>query len=291
MSIQCINKYWQEVFFLTVDLLPNTSDLLASIKRYIDKLVSNELEINSFLSWISNKAKAKNKNYKLAALRAIFIAFVQNLENNPANHLFTKIDQNLNSEYQLLYDLLYGFFSRPNDSTYNFAVLLMINNFEDERFNTHLSKIDLPNWYWRPDDESEFERFVPLCLYSVYPLEVEANQYINGVILSLLPPSEYYLAKDSPTYEQHLRWGYLDGWWEANNDDWSQQIQFILNNYRDLGNSWQPNQKQKEILQNYYDANKILMDCLNSSASVSDEIRREIEETLLLPIAEIERKM
>ncbi|MEQ8463542.1 NACHT C-terminal helical domain 2-containing protein, partial [Coleofasciculus sp. E1-EBD-02] len=57
-----------------------------------------------------------------------------------------------------------------------------------------------------------------------------------------------------------------------------------------LGNSWQPNQKQKEILQNYYDANKILIDCLNSSASVSNEIRREIEETLLLPIAEIEKR-
>lgn len=290
MSIQCINKHWREVFFLAVELLPNTSNLLASMKRYIDKFVSNDLEINSFLSWISNKAKAKNKNYKLAALRAIFIAFVQNIENNPANHLFSKIDQNLNSEYQSLYDLLYGFFSRPNDSTYNFAILLMINKFENGKFNTHFNKIDLPNRYWQPDDKLQFEMYGLSCRASKYFLVVEANQYINGVILNLLPPFEYYLPKDSPHYEQVFRWEYLDGWWEANNDDWSKQLQIILNNHRELGNSWQPNQKQKEILQNYYDANKILIDCLNSSASVSNEIRREIEETLLLPIAEIEKR-
>jgi hypothetical protein len=290
MSIQCINKHWREVFLLTVELLSNTSNLLASTKRYIDEFVSNEPEVNSFLSWISNKAKATNKNYKLAALRAIFLAFVQNLENDPANHLFAKIDQNINSEYHSLYDLLYGFFSRPNNSTYDFAVLLIINKFENEKFNTHLNKLALPNRDWQPDDESEFERYGFSCISSKYFLVVEANQYINGVILSLLPPFEYYLAKDSPAYEQHFRWGYLDDWWAANDNDWSQQIQFVLNNYRDLGNSWQPNMKQKEILKNYYDANKLLMDCLNSSASVSNEIQREIVESLLLPIAEIEKR-
>jgi len=300
MSVQCINKHWREVFILTIELLPNANSLLVSLKICIEKLIADDIETNYFLSWISNKAKATGTNYKLAALRAIFMAFIQNLENNPANHLFTKIDQNLNSEYQSLYDLLYGFFSRPNDSTYDFAVLLIINKIEDEKFNAHFKKIELPNRDWEPDDQVagfELSKYSS-CLAIMGFVELENNnylvwgddRYINGVILKLLPSFEYYLPKDGYGVEYTVRWGYLDDWWAVNNDDWSKQLQIILNNHRDLGNSWQPHQNQKEILQNYYGANKLLMDCLNITASVSDEIRREIEDTLLLPIAEIEKR-
>jgi NACHT domain len=300
MSGRCINKHWREVFILTVELLPNANNLLVSMKTSIDKLIADDIKINSFLSWISNKAKATGRNYKLAALRAIFIAFIQNLENNPANHLFTKIDQNLNSEYQSLYDLLYGFFSRPNDSTYDFAVLLIINFIDNGKFNTHFKKIELPNRDWEPDDQVvgfEISKYYS-CLASMGFLVLENNNYIvlednlyiNGVVLKLLPSFEYYVPKDGYGVEHSVRWGYLDDWWAVNNDDWSKQLQIILNNHRDLGNSWQPHQKQKEILQNYYDANKLLMDCLNISDSVSNDIRREIEDTLLLPIAEIEKR-
>jgi hypothetical protein len=45
--------------------------------------------------------------------------------------------------------------------------------------------------------------------------------------------------------------------------------------------------EQKELLQQYYDANKLLVDCLNSDCKVSQAVKEEIEEMLLLPIAEI----
>jgi predicted NACHT family NTPase len=41
---------------------------------------------------------------------------------------------------------------------------------------------------------------------------------------------------------------------------------------------------QKELLQQYHDANKLLVDCLNSDCYVSREVRAEIEASLLLPI-------
>jgi hypothetical protein len=40
----------------------------------------------------------------------------------------------------------------------------------------------------------------------------------------------------------------------------------------------------------YYDANELLVACLNSGCLVSNRVREEIEETLLLPIAEIENR-
>jgi hypothetical protein len=40
-------------------------------------------------------------------------------------------------------------------------------------------------------------------------------------------------------------------------------------------------------LQQYYDANKLLVDCLNSDCYVSRIVREAIEDTLLLPIENV----
>jgi predicted NACHT family NTPase len=45
----------------------------------------------------------------------------------------------------------------------------------------------------------------------------------------------------------------------------------------------------QKSLQQYYDANKLLIECLNSDCYVSREVRESIESTLLLPISSIEK--
>jgi hypothetical protein len=60
--------------------------------------------------------------------------------------------------------------------------------------------------------------------------------------------------------------------------------------YRNIGYNWQFNSTQKQLLQQYYDANMLLVNCLNSDCYVSRDVRQEIEETLLLPLTEIERR-
>jgi len=49
------------------------------------------------------------------------------------------------------------------------------------------------------------------------------------------------------------------------------------------------NEWQKHKLEEYYYANKLLVNCLMIS-KVSLKIRKDIEETMLLPIAEIEKR-
>ncbi|OUL25453.1 hypothetical protein BV378_15405 [Nostoc sp. RF31YmG] len=53
--------------------------------------------------------------------------------------------------------------------------------------------------------------------------------------------------------------------------------------HRNIGHDWQFSEEQKELLQQYYDANQLLVDCLNSECYVSREVRQQIEKTLLLP--------
>jgi hypothetical protein len=60
--------------------------------------------------------------------------------------------------------------------------------------------------------------------------------------------------------------------------------------YRKIRHDWQFSNEQKELLQKYYDANKLLVDCLNSDCHVSRKVRQEIEDSLLLPMSEIEKR-
>jgi CRISPR/Cas system Type II protein with McrA/HNH and RuvC-like nuclease domain len=58
--------------------------------------------------------------------------------------------------------------------------------------------------------------------------------------------------------------------------------------YRNIGHDWQFSEEQKELLQKYHDANNFLLECLNSDCYVSHNVRQYIEDTLLLPMADIE---
>ncbi|MBF2064846.1 MAG: NACHT domain-containing NTPase [Calothrix sp. C42_A2020_038] len=79
-------------------------------------------------------------------------------------------------------------------------------------------------------------------------------------------------------------------WWQAHSKAWFEQLKTTIINYRNTNHHWQFSQQQQQALQSYYDANQLLLDCLNSNCEVTTVIRQEIEATLLLPTKEIEDK-
>lgn len=78
-------------------------------------------------------------------------------------------------------------------------------------------------------------------------------------------------------------------WWQVHSQTWTNQLRSVMIRYRNIGHNWQFSKQQQVLLQQYYDANKLLMDCLKSASNVTPEVRSHIEDTLLLPIAEIEK--
>ncbi|MEH2116836.1 NACHT C-terminal helical domain 2-containing protein [Nostoc sp.] len=64
---------------------------------------------------------------------------------------------------------------------------------------------------------------------------------------------------------------------------------YLLNKSK-LRPKWYFDDEQKKLLRQYYKANKLMVYCLNSLCDVSSEVRSHIEDTLLLPIAEIEKR-
>jgi hypothetical protein len=66
---------------------------------------------------------------------------------------------------------------------------------------------------------------------------------------------------------------------------WSEKLRNVMIQYRDIGHVWMLDQKEYEHLKQYYNANLLLIDCLNSNRRIPAEFRADIIETLLLPAA------
>jgi hypothetical protein len=91
------------------------------------------------------------------------------------------------------------------------------------------------------------------------------------------------LKKQIPDPDTNLR--ELELWWS--NGDWIEQLRTIMISKRNFGYDWHFSNQQQETLKQYYEANVLLMECLNSNCYVTSRVRQEIEETLLLPLTEL----
>jgi predicted NACHT family NTPase len=80
----------------------------------------------------------------------------------------------------------------------------------------------------------------------------------------------------------------LNIWWQKNYTLWVEKLRAAIANYRNIHHNWQFSLEQQKVLESYYDANQLLIDCLNSNCEVTVTIRQEIEATLLLPQKELE---
>jgi predicted NACHT family NTPase len=72
-------------------------------------------------------------------------------------------------------------------------------------------------------------------------------------------------------------------WWQAHHHAWVEKLRETTAQYRNINHNWEFSSEQQQVLQSYYDANQLLVDCLNSNCEVTAAIRHEIESTLLLP--------
>jgi len=78
-------------------------------------------------------------------------------------------------------------------------------------------------------------------------------------------------------------------WWQVHGSTWTNQLRSVMIRYRNIGHNWQFSEQQQVLLQQYYDANTLVLDCLHNASNVTSVVRSHIKETLFLPIAEIEK--
>jgi predicted NACHT family NTPase len=82
----------------------------------------------------------------------------------------------------------------------------------------------------------------------------------------------------------------LQKWWSQWGEDWAAQLQAVMIEHRNIGHDWNFTDAQEELLEQYYVANQLLADCLKSECYADRKLLQHIEDTMLLPIAEIEKR-
>jgi predicted NACHT family NTPase len=80
----------------------------------------------------------------------------------------------------------------------------------------------------------------------------------------------------------------LIAWWGDRAHVWAEQFRALLIEHRQIGHNWQFTPRQLALLDQYYQANQLLVDCLHGESHCSSVVRSHLEATLILPVGEIE---
>ncbi len=280
---------WHEVFLLTAEKMRNADELALLMKDYIDKLIAANDYLQVFLEWVYEKTILVNVPYKLASIRAFYFAIVNysgGFKNDyydnfssffPIPKLSLIIEQNFYFSYELMIDAgLLNTIATASNLTNNTNIKL--NNESDDNTSNkqllqeELHELNLRQGFWDKNNNT-------------WVMNLGIVQDLYDELSSLLKfPIEDNLRQHLLIVIDDLKSKVIDRFIILDN------LKNIAIEDRNIGYDWDFSNVQKQLLQQYYDANKLLVDCLNSDCYISREVRQEIEDTLLLPMSEIKQR-
>jgi predicted NACHT family NTPase len=243
------DKRWREVFLLTAGMLRNADYMLQLMKQKIDDLLAQDAQLQTFLCWLSQKTRSVSVSYKPVIVRAFYFDLA-----------ITRILALFGSSLDLTRSLDRNF-TRGLERT--LALDLALDR--TLALNQIVERSQQPHRVF----EGVLERAITHAQTQEPQLKQELQQ-----LKQQLPES----GRDEKQFKQ---------WWRVNGQVWSEQLSGMMIKFRNGGYKPQFSKQQREALKQYYDANQLLVDCLNSNYYVTRTVRAEIESTLLLPLAEI----
>jgi len=260
LIIHITEPRWREVFLLVAEMLMPADDLLRLIKESIDRLVENQI-FQDFLQWLDDKStqvkKVENVRYKLASIRAVYFDLA--LELNDGNYFYTEYFEKT---------LAYAIDPAINDNL-DSALDLDFKLYHALRFENFYNSF----WYGIPSSLN-----LPLDLHL-------ANNHLNFLIHSTPNPELQYKLQELKDciLEPEADFEHRQERWKAHRFIWIKQLRDMMIKYRNIGHTWVFNKEQIKLLKQYYEANKLLWECLAIS-NVSVEVRSHIENNLFLPL-------
>jgi predicted NACHT family NTPase len=289
LEVHITKPYWREVFLLTVELLDNADNFLQVMKCNIDSFLAKDSQLQHFLKWVDEKSQSMSNVYRTVAIRAFYYA----LAHDSPGYLFeVNTDENyINSIFDIDLALVSAlFFAEALTSNQN-----IINAFRGNFDKTRTLAIELgftPGFKVGVTNRDDHENLLAndisnylnrACIYASN-LKLQLEKPLKELLEHL---NEFDVVPDVfNSSETESKIDTRRKWWQDEGKAWAEQLRKLIIQHQNRGHNWDFNPEQKQLLQCYCDANKLLVDCLNSGCVVSDRVREEIEETLLLPIAE-----
>jgi len=265
LATHITEKRYREVILLTAGMLPDADGLLLLMKQNIDHLLVADSffmvndspidhKLQAVLAWVQEKAVSADAPYKPAAIRAFYFSRVLGIELDRDLALGLGLDSDFSSDLYLD--------SAPTDFGLEDFVL-----------------------EYDYDLDSARKIIYNISLALTLELDLIEQAFVCDPKLKLNIQS---LREELPN-QNHLEEFIL--WWWNQKNFWDRRLQKlrIQYHYYYVGLHWRFGDEQEEALRQYYDANKLLVDCLNSDCYVTKATRQYIEDTLMLPLSEIEK--
>lgn len=240
-------KRWHGVIVMTVSISQEADRMVKMMKRKIDDLVSQDPQLQSFLTWVNQQSIQIQTPYKAVTIRALYLDI--DLENTRSLDRARALD------------------IAHSRSLERARTKAMGNE------NTMATEIDI-------DHTINLALNLDLALYF-------ANHPVSELACTLEPDLhkglQFLRHKFPDPYKNRETFA---KWWQAKGLDWSKKLRNLIVQYRKSSQEWQFSENQLKVLRTYHDANKLLIECLNNAEYVSPLVKSQIESTLLLPQGE-----
>ncbi len=268
------NKSWREVFLLASGMMPRADKLLQLMKQQVDDLVAKNDKLQQFLIWLDQKSSLLEASHKPAAIRALYLALdlALDLTLELANALI--LDLHEAKEYtRKLADTLDLEITRTLD-------LNLASSFAHARERVRTFELTLDPSY------AHRGRTVDIDLTRLLAFDLALKLALVLAPEPVLPLQKLKAQLPNPDTEATR----LKKWRQAHSRVWIEKLKAVITQHPSIGHYRRFSNKQKELLKQYHDANKLLVACLTSASNITIVGRSHIEDTLLLPIAEIEKR-
>lgn len=253
---QVFDKQWQEVFLLATEMLRDASRLLFPMKQKIDALLADRVNLQKFLAYASDRAASPLLSFcQPAAVRAFY--FDIDFDIDGERRVALLLDRSAN----LL--VCASFWSRIlKDMSWELAIA-MAQQYDTDRASDPSHQIAMA-----PSANDAMLIAIQVALESK-KLEATQRQNLDRIVHK---------------HERKL---------ELINEE--EEIEQVASEARaaakqrsHLGQEWKFSDDEKMLLKKYYDANLLLLECINSKGcKLRFKDRQKLEATLLLPIDRI----
>ncbi|MFN6540687.1 MAG: NACHT C-terminal helical domain 2-containing protein [Nostoc sp. EkiNYC01] len=271
-------KRWREVFLLAAGMMRNADDLVQLMKQKVDGLLATDEKLQQFLTWVEEKSCSVKVGYKTAAVRAFYVYLGRDFVLVLASDLTGALDLALARDRDCDFVLVLASVSaRGRDRDFALAsdlasdLALALASTRDLASDLASDLVHVLSLASTRDLALALASTLPSTLAHDLDLDLELKHKLQ----------QFQDQLPNPTYDDQEA---SKAWWQENGQAWTEQLRAVMIEHCNIGHDWQFSDSQKKLLEQYYDANKLLVDCLNSECYVSRDVRQHIEDTLLLPV-------
>jgi predicted NACHT family NTPase len=261
------DRKWRDIFLMVVSMMRNADYFLLLMKQQIDRIVAVDPKLQQFLEWLDQKSQMVGAGHDTAVVRAYYFDRVLelNFDNALSGAINDAMDVNLDRTLELAQELLRTLATLQDPELMHnrsFTSSFEMNQaLASERSRILERAIGIGSGLERSLD-------LAIALAAEPELELEEEQSLQWMKEQIPNPSG-----DREEFAK---------WWELDGKVWTNYLRDFIAQLHDLRRDWQFNDPQREALQKYYDANKLLAACLTSDCCVSLAVREEIRTTMLV---------